>query len=121
MVSGAGCAGWVSLRAFEDAVGLAARGRTDLQERIAALEQAIGVAETKRDNGRRIAAGLAERRGRLEAEHGSLAPPVTDAVSDVEAQLADETAELAAKEAALNALREAAQALQDRAREPSEA
>jgi chromosome segregation protein len=103
--------------ALEEAVAGAAATSGELQLQIAAIEQAIRVAETKRDNGRRVAAGLSERRSRLETELRSLAPPVTDTVREIEEQLADETAELASKEAALQALRDGVQALQERQRD----
>ena len=107
--------------ALEAAVAQAAAAGSELQQRIAVIEQSIRVAETKRDNGRRIAAGLAERRSRLETELRGLAPPVTDTVREIEEQLADETAELGAKEASLQALRDGVQALQERRRVDSEA
>jgi chromosome segregation protein len=106
--------------ALEEAVVRAAATSALLQEQIAAIEQVIGVAETRRDNGRRVAAGLAERRARLEIELESLAPPVTDTVREIEEQLKDETAELASNEAALHALRDRVQALQERQRDASE-
>jgi chromosome segregation protein len=109
-----------ALPALEEAVRAEAQRGGEAQERIAATEQAIRVAETRRDNGRRIAAGLAERRQRLEDELAGLPPAESDATHDVEQQLGDESAELAAKDASLSALRDSVQALQERQRVASE-
>jgi chromosome segregation protein len=110
-----------ALPALEETVRAEAQRGVEVQQRIAATEQAIGVAETRRDNGRRITAGLAERRQRLEGELAGLPPAESDATRDVEHQLADESAELASKQAGVDALREAVQALQERQRVASEA
>ncbi|MEP7247506.1 MAG: chromosome segregation protein SMC, partial [Gammaproteobacteria bacterium] len=109
-----------AIAALDAAVREAASATAALQQQIGLIEQAIRVAETKRENGNRALAQLAQRRTRLESELQALAPPVTEQVREVEAQLADETAELASKEAALNALRERVQALQETAREAND-
>ncbi len=110
-----------ALPALEEAVRQAAATAAEIQQQIALTEQAIRVAETRRENSARVLAQLAQRRERLETELASLPPPDSDAVREVEEQLAQETEDLAAKEAALNALRENVQALQARQREASEA
>ena len=109
------------LPALEEAVQQAATVLADIQQQIALSEQAIRVAETKRDNLNRALAQLAQRKARLQAELDGLAAPVTDPLADVQEQLRQETAELQAKQAVLDALREAVQSLQEGARSASEA
>jgi len=110
-----------ALPALEDAVREAARVAAELQQQIALVEQAIRVAETKRDNGRRVLAQFAQRRERLAGELGGLAPIATEQLRLVEEQLAQEQAELAGREAGLAALRERVQALQDAQRGANDA
>ena len=108
------------LPALEESVSREADAAALLQQQIAQIEQAIRVAETKRDNLQRVLAQFMERRERLENELQGLAAPVTEQLRDVEEQLAMESAELAAKEAGINALRDSVQALQEQQRSASE-
>ena len=78
-----------------------------MQQQIALIEQAIRVAETKRDNGQRVLTQFARAtRSALRASSRELAPPATEQLREIEEQLAQEKIELAGKEAALGALRE---------------
>ena len=109
-----------ALPALEDAVRRETSVAAELQQQIAQVEQAIRVAETKRDSLKRVLAQFAERAQRLDGELQGLAAPVTEQLRDIEEQLALETTELGVKEAALNALRERVQVLQEQQREASE-
>ncbi len=102
-----------ALPALEDVVRDAARAGAELQQQIALVEQAIRVAETKRENGKRVLTQFAQRRERLSGELAELAPLATEQLREVEEQLAQEKLELAGKEAGLDALRERVQALQE--------
>jgi len=110
-----------ALPALEAAVEAVARGAAELQERIALVEQAIRVAETKREHGRRVLAQLAERRERLDGEQAGLAPAANDEIRTVEEQLAQERDELAGRESGLAELRERVQTLQEAQRGASDA
>jgi chromosome segregation protein len=110
-----------SLPPLEDAARGAAAAVARIQEQIALSEQAIRVAETKRENLERMRGQLAQRRQRLETELAGLAAPASDPVLEVEQQLRQETAELQSKETGLAALREAVQGLQERVRTTGEA
>jgi chromosome segregation protein len=89
-----------ALPALEEAVSRETNAADELQRQIAQLEQAIRVAETKRENLARLLTQFAERRERLENELQALAAPVTEQLRDLEEQLALESNELVTKEAA---------------------
>jgi chromosome segregation protein len=110
-----------ALPALEEAVQETARSVAEMQQQIALIEQAIRVAETKRDNGQRVLTQFAERRLRLSGELAELAPLATEQLREIDEQLAQEKIELAGKEAALGALRERVQALQEGQRGASDA
>ncbi|HSV19778.1 MAG TPA: chromosome segregation protein SMC [Casimicrobiaceae bacterium] len=110
-----------ALPAQQQAVDEAARALGELQTAIAATEQSVRVAETRRDNVQRTLAQLAQRRQRLTAEAGDLAAPLGDPVADVTEQLAQEAAELATRQAALAQLQTLVQELQAHQRDASAA
>jgi len=110
-----------ALPELEQAVAGASAACAELQQTIALDEQAIRVAETRRENHARVLGQLAQRRERLEAELTGLAAPVTGHLAEVEDQLAQETRELRSGEAGLDALRDAVQGLQERQRTASDA
>jgi chromosome segregation protein len=99
----------------------AMRSLAAVEQRTTDLEQAIRVAETRREHSVRICSTLAQRRARLETEGDELAAPGSDPVAAVATQLEEETADLAAREATLGTLRDAVQALQERHRAANEA
>jgi chromosome segregation protein len=103
--------------------GLAAAGRalSDVQRDGAAIEQAIRVAETQRENAGKTLGALAQRRERLDAEARSLGAPLAAQIALVAEQLEQETADLAGREAGLAGLRDAVQALQERQRAANDA
>ncbi|MFO1324123.1 MAG: chromosome segregation protein SMC [Burkholderiales bacterium] len=83
-----------------------------LQAQIALTEQEIRVAETRRDSADEALAQHTERAARLASELAAIAAPTTDAIRDVDAQLAQENAELAGKQESLAALARSVEALQ---------
>ncbi len=93
---------------------VAATGATldELQQRIVATEQAVRVAETRRDSVLQAVRGWQERRQRLEGELAAIAAPTTDPVRDVEEQRAQETADLSGKQEALAVLQSTVETLQ---------
>jgi chromosome segregation protein len=107
-----------ALPPLDDAVRDATAKDADVRERIARLEQAIGVLETRRENVTASRSQFVQRRERLENE--ARESSATGLPADLEEQLAQESAELAAKEAGLHALRDAVQALQERQRQASD-
>jgi chromosome segregation protein len=109
-----------ALPALEGAVTEAARVGAEAQEEIAQVEQAIRVAETRREHVARVLSQHQERRERLDAELSSLSAGATTQTQEVEEQLRQEKAELASSESGLNALRDTVQALQERQRVESE-
>jgi chromosome segregation protein len=110
-----------ALPAHEEAVAEAGRVLTEAQNQIAQTEQALRVAETRRDAVTRTLAGVDERRERLQNELAGLSQPGPDPVAQVTEQLEQERAELASKEAALSQLQAIVQELQERQRETSAA
>ncbi len=110
-----------ALPTLEADVAGAGAALAERQQEIAQTEQATRVAETRRDSVGQAAGELAERRARLEQELAAMAPAATDAVRDVEEQLAQETADLAGKQEALAALQQTVEALQARHRETADA
>jgi chromosome segregation protein len=110
-----------SLPALEQAVSQAAVAFTDLDQRINQTEQAIRVAETRRENATNTLAQIDTRRAALGAELEGLAAPVTDPIRAVEEQVEQESAELAGRGELLAALQESVQSLQERQRTSSQA
>ncbi len=109
------------LPAADDAVRAAANVLAELQQDIAAREQAIRVFETRRDHVTQVLGRLAQRREKLDAELAGIATPETDPLRVAEEQHAQETAELAARQQEVEALRASVEALQERQRATGEA
>jgi chromosome segregation protein len=80
------------------------------------IEQALRVAETRRENAGKTLAALGQRRERLNAEANALGAPLVAQIALVAGQLEEEAADLASREAGLNGLRAAVQALQEQQR-----
>ena len=110
-----------ALPALDEAVAGAVAALTDVQQRMSAVEQAIRVSETQRENARKLETGLQQRRERLQTELSGLAAPVNEAIGQVQEQLEQETADLSGREAALAALRDTVQSAQARHRTAGEA
>ncbi|HEX4883127.1 MAG TPA: chromosome segregation protein SMC [Casimicrobiaceae bacterium] len=110
-----------ALPALEQAFNEAIRAASDVGQTIHQTEQALRVAETRRDNLARAVQQLERRVARLDEELSGLAAPVTDEIRIVDEQLAQEREELSGKERGLAALQAAVQALQERQRATSEA
>ena len=100
----------------QSGLATAAAGLSEAEQQIGAIEQAIRIAETRRENTDKTLATLAQRRDRLEAETATLGAPLATQIALVAEQLEQEAADLAGKEAGLGGLREAVQALQERQR-----
>jgi chromosome segregation protein len=98
--------------------GLAAAAQTlaAVQQQSGEIEQALRVAEARRENVGKTLGTLAQRRERLDAEAGSLGAPLAAQIALVAEQLEQETADLAGREAGFNSLRDAVQTLQERHR-----
>jgi chromosome segregation protein len=107
--------------ALDTAVADAAARFTDLANAIVEIEQAIRVAETRRENASHSLLQLDRRGAALDEELRSLAAPVGADIDVVREQLAQEAGELADKEASLATLQSAVQDLQERQRGASEA
>jgi chromosome segregation protein len=105
----------------EAVVAEAARATAALDERIKAVEQAIRVAETRRESAEKALGALAQRRERLDGEASQLAAPLTREIETVTAQLEEEKAELASHEAGLGGLHETVQGMQEQHRVASDA
>ena len=105
----------------EAGVATAAGVLSEVQQRLTDIEQAIRVAETRRENAGKTLAALAQRRERLDAEGASLGAPLAEQIALVAEQLEQEAADLAGREAALGVLRDAVQALQESQRSASDA
>ena len=106
--------------ALDEALETAAQTFADVARVINEIEQAIRVAETRRDNAARTLEALDRRRVALDADLAALGGPVSDEIASIEDQLAQETTELAGNEAALVVLQANVQQLQDRQRAASE-
>ena len=104
----------------EAAVAEAVRLFGEIQQQIALTEQGVRVAETRRDSAAQALARITERRDRLTVELQALAPPASDAIREVEEQLAQEGAELAEKQKLQSELQTSVQSLQERQRETAE-
>jgi chromosome segregation protein len=104
------------LPALDAAVEAAEAALAGQQQKIAQTEQALRVAETRRESALASLAQLGERRARLEQELAAIAAPANDMVRTVEEQLAQENADLAGKQEALAALRKSVEELQARQR-----
>jgi chromosome segregation protein len=100
----------------EDEVAAKARALAEVQQQISDIEQAIRIAETRRENADKTLGALAQRRERLETEAGTLGAPLAAQIALVAEQLEEETADLAGREAGLSGLHDAVQALQERQR-----
>src|SRR5438552_2751966 len=105
----------------EAGVAAAVGALAEVQQRLTDIEQAIRVAETRRENAGKTLAALAQRRERLDAEVASLGAPLAEQIALVAEQLEQEAADLAGREAALGGLRDAVQALQESQRSASDA
>jgi chromosome segregation protein len=105
----------------EAGVAAAIVALSEAQQRLTDIEQAIRVAETRRENAGKTLAALAQRRERLDAEAASLGAPLAEQIAIVAEQLKQESADLAGREAALGGLRDAVQALQESQRSASDA
>ena len=105
----------------EAAVADAAAAMATIEGRINDIEQAIRVAETRRENVTKTLATLAQRRERLDAEAAQLSAPLSAQIEQVTAQLAEETADLATHETGLGDLRDTVQTLQEQHRVASDA
>nr|MDQ6917473.1 chromosome segregation protein SMC [Pseudomonadota bacterium] len=105
-----------ALPALEHAVAEASRLMAEIQQRTNEIEQAIRVADTRRENAAKVLAALASRRERLDAEARDLVEPVTDPIAAVAEQLEHENADLAGRESALAELNAVVQSLQERHR-----
>jgi chromosome segregation protein len=105
----------------EAAVGDAAAQLAAIEEHSNEIEQAIRVAETRRENATRALGALAQRRERLDAERAPLAKPLSAQVAAVSSQLKEESAELASHEAGLRGLHDAVQSLQEQHRAANDA
>ncbi|GIK87144.1 MAG: chromosome partition protein Smc [Betaproteobacteria bacterium] len=110
-----------ALPALEQAFAEALRVASDVGQRIHQTEQALRVAETRRDNLVRAVGQLDTRLARVDEELASLAAPVSDEIGVVAEQLGQEKDELAGKERALAALQADVQSLQERHRAASQA
>ena len=93
-----------------------AQALAEIQQQTSDIEQAIRIAETRRESAEKTLAALAQRRERLETEAGSLGAPLAAQIALVAEQLDQETADLAGREAGLTGLHDAVQALQERQR-----
>jgi len=102
-------------------VTAAASSLAEVQQRLTDIEQAIRVAETRKESAGKTLVALAQRRERLDAESAALGAPLAAQIALVVEQLEQESADLAGREAALGALRDAVQALQERQRAASDA
>ena len=91
------------------------------QQAIAQAEQALRVAETRRESTVASLHGLGERRARLEKDLADITAPSTDFIRDVEDQAAQETSDLAGKQEALAALAATVGTLQGRQRTTADA
>jgi chromosome segregation protein len=105
-----------ALPQIETDLAVAAHALAEIQQRSGEIEQAIRVAETRRENAGKTLGALAQRRERLDAEARALGAPLAAQIVLVVEQLEQETADLAGREAGLGALRDAVQALQERQR-----
>ena len=97
-----------------------ARALAEVQQQISDIEQAIRIAETRRESAEKTLAALAQRRERLDAEAATLGAPLAAQIALVAEQLEQETADLAGREAGLAGLHDAVQALQERQRAASD-
>src|SRR5205085_12547164 len=88
----------------------------EVQQRFTEIEQAIRVAETRRESLGKVLAALQQRRERLDAEAASLGTMLTEQIELVAEQLEQEMADLAGRETSFGSLREAVQSLQYRQR-----
>ncbi|MCC6195586.1 MAG: chromosome segregation protein SMC [Burkholderiales bacterium] len=102
---------------LEAAVERAEGGLAVRQREIGQTEQALRVAETRRESAGATLTALDERLARLTQELAALGAPETEALRDVEEQLEQENADLAGKQEALDALRASVEELQGRQRE----
>jgi len=105
----------------EAGVAAAAGVLSEAQQRLTDIEQAIRVAETRRESAGKTLAALAQRREKLDAEVASLGTPLAEQIALVAEQLELESTDLAGREAALGELRDAVQALQEHQRSTSDA
>jgi len=99
----------------------AARGLAEIQQQIGELEQAIRVAETRRENADKTLGALAQRRERLDSETAALGAPLAAQIALVAEQLEQEAADLTSREAEFASLHGALQALQERQRTATDA
>src|SRR5204862_7697636 len=105
----------------EAGVAAAVGALAEVQQRLTDIEQAIRVAETRRENAGKTLAALAQRRERLDAEVASLGAPLAEQIALVAEQLEQEAADLAGREAEFASLHGALQTLQERQRAASDA
>ena len=109
-----------ALPALERDLDEAARAADAIGATINASEQAIRVAETRRESGSRTLDQIERRRQALDDELSGLAAPLSGEIRTVEDQLAQESGELTGRGDAVAALQAAVQALQERQRSTSE-
>jgi chromosome segregation protein len=110
-----------ALPALEQTVTEAVLAFTEIDREINQSEQAIRVAETRRENISTTLAQIDKRRAALTADLEGLAAPVTDEVREVEEQLEQESTELTGRGDSLAALQVTVQTLQERQRSSSQA
>jgi chromosome segregation protein len=109
------------LPALEAAAQAAESVVVEHHQSIATSEQAVRVAETRRESALRGIADLDARKSRLAQELAGIAAPATDFIRELEEQLAQENADLAGKQEALVALQRTVETLQVRQRETADA
>jgi chromosome segregation protein len=98
-----------------------ARTLAQIQQRIGEVEQAMRVADARREHSAKALGALGQRRDRLEDETRELALPTAAPIATVTEQLEQETADLAGREKALAELNDIVQSLQERHRATSDA
>ena len=108
-----------ALPALERSLADASAAFAEIDQHIIQSEQAIRVAETRRENATRTLAQIEARRAALTAEIDALAAPVNEGIEAVSSQLEQESSELTGRSDALTALQERVQQLQERQRSTS--
>jgi chromosome segregation protein len=109
------------LPALDAAVQGAEATLSEHQQSIATAEQALRVAETRRESAIGGISELDARKSRLAQELAGIAAPATDFIRELEEQLAQENADLAGKQEALVALQKTVETLQVRQGETADA
>jgi chromosome segregation protein len=118
--AGAERAAAAALPGHDEAVRRAAQTFSEAQSAAAAAEQALRLAEAKRDHLERMLGQLAQREEKLRAEERDLGAPATSQIADLEATSEREKSELRLREARIDERRREVAALEGRQSEGRE-